>query len=349
LSKSIAIQDRVSQALSDALLGRPKRHSNNGWTNYCCPMCVLLGHSRPDRFFRFGIKFGIDEVRVYCFNCRFATGYRLGLPLRMRMRSLLEQLGVSERDVKLLAHWAARISHEVAIDPALQKDLQVLPQFDDIDMPQDAKSLQEWADLDCNDPDYIAAVEYLLSRGETAATATTYFWTPCEKLRHRLIIPCYQNHRIIGWIGRAVSSEIEPRYHRQSPSNFLFNVDLLRAPHRPYVFVVEGVFDALCIEGVSALGGTLTDQQIAWINQSEKQIVVVPDRDRAGLDLIEIAIAQGWWVATPCYGAHQWWDNDIKDAAAAVERYGKLVTLQSIIATKTQDPGKIRQRTSYLP
>lgn len=310
-------------------------------------MCTLLGHSRRDRFSRCGIKFVIDGIIVRCFNCHFKTGYRVGLPLGRKMRSFLEQLGVPPREVKLLGLWAEQVRHQGGHDFSLPKDYSALPQFYDMALPPDARSLEEWADLDCNDPDYITAVGYLLSRGETAATATTYYWTPDEKLRQHLIIPCYQQHRIVGWVARATSNNIEPRYHRQTPSNLLFNVDLLHVPHRSYVFVVEGVFDALCIEGVAALGGTLNAQQIAWIDQSQKQKVVVPDRDRAGMDLVEVAIEQGWWVAIPCYGKHQWWDLDIKDPAAAVERYGKLYTIQSIIATMTKDAGQIRQRSSY--
>lgn len=337
----------MAQAVSYGLIGRSQRHSPSGWININCPMCVLLGHARPDKFHRCGLMLR-DEVVVFCFNCKFKSGYRLGLPLPHKMRQFLERLGVGSREVKLLGLWAEQMCRKVADNPLLQQQWHALPQFDEHTLPPDAKTLQAWADLDCSEPDYIDTLNYLLSRGETAATATTYYWSPEPEVRRRVIIPCYQQKKLVGWIARSIDPDVKQRYYRQAPSQLLYNIDLLQHPHRPYAFIVEGVFDALCIDGIGALGGTLNEQQIAWINQSNKQAIVVPDRDKAGLGLVDIALDQGWYVAFPCYGRHQWWDADVKDAAAAVQRHGKLVTLQSIITTMTSNPTKIKQRSRYL-
>lgn len=341
---SQVLENRIAHAIGHALIGRPQRHSNTGWTNINCPMCTLLGHPRADRLKRCGVMLNPDVV-VFCFNCKFKTGYRVGWPLHDKTRRFLEQLGIPDREVKILGLWAEQMRRKVTDSPVLQQQLQILPQFDATNLPDDAQPLQQW---DCNDRDYLDTVNYLLSRGDTAATATTYYWSPQPLLRRRLIIPCYQHHRVVGWLARSIDPHVKQRYYRQAPSQLLFNIDLLQAPQRAYVFIVEGAFDALCIEGVAALGGTLNAQQVAWIKQSDKQIVVVPDRDKAGMGLVNLAIEHGWAVAFPCYGRHQWWDHDVKDAAAAVQRYGQLFTLQSIIATMTSDPRHIRLRSRYF-
>ena len=313
-------------------------------------MCTLRAHARADRRFRCGVRNDGESIAVWCFNCHFKTGYRLGGILGVNMKMFLEQLGVASRDVKHLGYWAEQMRIRLANDPRLQQQMQVSvrQEFATIELPPATLSLQAWADLGCDDPDYLDTIEYLLSRGDTAATATTYYWTPetDHNLHRRLIIPCYQRNRLVGWTARIIDN-MEPRYHKQTPSNLLFNIDLLTAAHRRYLFIVEGVFDALVIDGVGALGGSLNEQQIGWLNQSDKQPIIVPDRDKSGSGLIDVAITQGWPVATPHYGKHQWWDADVKDAAEAVLRYGKLYTLQSIVATLAHDAGQIRQRTSY--
>jgi hypothetical protein len=91
----------------------------------------------------------------------------------------------------------------------------------------------------------------------------------------------------------------------------------------------------------------LNERQIDWINRCDKQPIVIPDRDKAGSHLIEIAIQQQWAVATPSYGRYQWWDAKVKDAAEAVQLYDRLYTVQSILATQTTHASAIRLRTSY--
>lgn len=341
--------DRVSQAVADGIVGRSQRRSNTGFINICCPMCVARGES-ADRKHRCGIKDTGSSVGVSCFNCGFKCVFKLGRHLGRGMKDFLAALGIADREISRLAHWAEQKRREIVDDPIAQQVLGVLvtPDYPAGSLPPNARSLQQWLDQGCDDPNFVAAAAYLLSRGDVAAIATTYYWTPETRhdLHRRLIIPCYQDERLVGWTARAVD-DTEPRYHKDIPSNYLFNTRFLSGPRR-YVFIVEGVFDALGIDGVSPLGAMLNDRQIAWIKQSEKHPVVVPQRDAAGNRLVAIAIKQQWSVATPHYGRHQWWDADVKDAADAVQRYGKPYVVQSILATLECDPGKIQQRASYL-
>ena len=65
------------------------------------------------------------------------------------------------------------------------------------------------------------------------------------------------------------------------------------------------------------------------------EIVLVPDRDKAGQKLIDDALEYGWSVSFPE------WEADVKDINAAVIRYGRLFTLKSIIDTKQTNRLKI--------
>jgi DNA primase len=113
----------------------------------------------------------------------------------------------------------------------------------------------------------------------------------------------------------------------------VFNVDE-QDPKNKYVFVVEGQFDAYAVGGVGLLTNEIAQQQAHIINQLGKEVIVIPDQDRAGLMLIKQAIDYGWSVAFPT------WDDDVKDCADAVQRYGRLFV--TVDAIKTAQQGEIK-------
>lgn len=340
--------DLVTAAIFDALTVRERRTARTGFIDICCPMCMSRGESQ-DRKFRCGIK-PDDGIGVNCFNCGFRCRWRIGTHLSYTMKAFLAGLGVPEREVQKLAYWANTLKGMMVDRPDIQAKLQVssVPEFKTGALPPDAYPLQDWAEMECNDPNYLDTVGYLLSRGDVVATATTYYWTPDRALNRRLIIPCYHRNNLVGWTARTITKGVEPRYHKEVPSNFLFNADVLNQSRRKYVFIVEGVLDALVIDGVAALGASLNDTQIGWIARSGKLPVVVADRDKRGKDLVEIGIRHQWPVATMHYPGNQWWAEDIKDCADAVKRFGKLYTIQSIVSNLTYNRTQIEQRIRYI-
>jgi hypothetical protein len=208
-------------------------------------------------------------------------------------------------------------------------------------LPPGARTIEQWAAEASPPSDFLDCIAYLYSRGEEIAAATTYYWTPHEKhaLNRRIIIPFHHEGRIVGYTARAIDPGIV-RYHMEAQANFLFNVKALTAQNRKYVILCEGVFDALAIDGVGLLGARLNAQQIAWIKSFGKTVILVPDRDKRGSSMIDVAMENNWQVAFPRShtlgsGIQAWWDEDVKDCADAVLRYGRVWTLLSIIETAT--------------
>ena len=78
------------------------------------------------------------------------------------------------------------------------------------------------------------------------------------------------------------------------------------------------------------------------IGKLGQRIILCPDRDDAGKDLIEQALALDWEVSFPP------WHADCKDAADAVQRYGRLATVSSIINHATSNKIKARVRAKML-
>jgi hypothetical protein len=335
-------------AISQYTLGQTRPSTGDFQLKLHCPMCVSQGTTQDGRW-RCGIARKPDGIVIHCFNCLFTTGFTVGQRLGRNMAAFLIHLGVPHREVKELRFWSQRIASLVETAEKHHPEYVPVPTFAAIGLPEGCKSLETWADEGCDDPDYLDTIDYLLGRGDVATLATTYYWTPV-KFNRRLIIPCLHDGHMVGWIGRSIDpQEKKKKYYNQTPKSFLFNDKFLTHPFRKYIFIVEGVFDALVIDGVAIMGAAINAQQIQWIKQSGKTPIVVPDRDEAGKALIRVALAQNWGVAFPNYAAHTWWDDGIKDVDEAVRKYGKLYVVRSIISSVVTDSIKIKQRMTYTP
>lgn len=337
--------NRVANAITRHLQSRWRRGSA-GFMAFNCPMCIERGETQ-DRRHRGGVLIEGSCVGVFCFNCGFRTKYTMGKPLGGNVQQFLERIGVPRIEVKRISHWALSLakSGQAASAAPPSSPASPPPPAPEAALPPQAQRLQEWVDDGCDDPGFIDAARYLLSRGDAVARATDYYWTPCtdDDLNRRLIIPCLLGARIVGWTARAAGPDgLRPKYIKKWPPDFLFNADALLAEDRNCVIVTEGVLDALALDAVGTGGARLNAKQVAWINSSPKRKIVLPDRDRAGDRLVDVAIENGWSVAFPGVGRSTWWEPDVKDAAEASKRYGRLWTLRSVIATATENQAQIK-------
>jgi DNA primase len=105
--------------------------------------------------------------------------------------------------------------------------------------------------------------------------------------------------------------------------------------------VTEGIFDALSISGLALMHNEVSDAQARLIRSLGKEIVVVPDQDRPGMELVNRAIDLGWSVSIPK------WDN-CKDVNDAVKKYGKIATLLTIMQARETSRIKIEMRKKQL-
>jgi DNA primase len=104
---------------------------------------------------------------------------------------------------------------------------------------------------------------------------------------------------------------------------------------------MEGIFDALSTGGVAVMHNTISDAQARLIRTLDRAVTVVPDQDRAGLELIDRAVELGWAVSIP-----DW--PDCKDPNDAVRKYGRLATLLTIMQARETSRVKIELRKKQL-
>ena len=115
--------------------------------------------------------------------------------------------------------------------------------------------------------------------------------------------------------------------------NYVFNIDK-QLKDSKFVIVVEGPFDAMAIDGIAILSNECSEIQADIVESLGKEVIVVPDADKAGTKLVDAALEYGWHVSYPV------WQKDYKDVASAVEALGKLFVLKSILAAK--ETGKLK-------
>jgi hypothetical protein len=322
-----SIQDSVV-----SLLPPRRKTTPSGWTSFNAPCCIHNGESQDKRGRGGIITQGDGSISYHCFNCGFKTGWKPGGHLGYKMRRLLTWLGSNDNEIQRLVIEAVRIKDEVGVLTEIQHDVDV--DFDAYVLPEGSLELPHWQDrLNQEDIEpFTECCKYLLDRDPDYDWPT--YWSNTTLMKHRVIIPFMWRGNIVGYAARAIVDTIKPKYMAHRPAGYVFNSDR-QTDSRECIIVVEGVFDAIAIDGVGVLGSNINESQADIIDSIGKEVIVVPDKDKVGEQLIDSALEYGWSVSFPD------WHSEVKDVSDAVLKYGKLFTLTSIIEAKQSNKLKI--------
>ena len=339
-----SIQDTISTLWQT---GRKTKPSTNSWIAGNAPCCVHNGESGDTRG-RGGLMLTPDGGIVWhCFNCQYKTGWAPGRHLSYKFRKLMLWLGADDLVIKRLVIEALRIKDTIAPEIAAKtkEEYVVKPRS----LPKEAVSfsqlvtfheLNDWRDAD----QFHDAVTYIHNR-KIDLKKYEFFITPETQinLHKRVLIPFYYKGQVIGYTGRAFDPSVMPKYHNCYENNVVFNMDNQRKDSK-FVLVMEGPFDAMAIDGIAVCGDHISEVQADLIESLGKEVIVVPDFDMqevnnkrvwTGERLVNLAIEYGWSVAYPI------WNETCKDVSSAVEKYGKLFTLKTIIDSTESSKLKI--------
>jgi DNA primase len=157
--------------------------------------------------------------------------------------------------------------------------------------------------------------------------------------RPGVVIPFTYNNTVVGNTTRFLDDR-KPVWVNDFQPGYVFGTDLQNDTWQ-HAIVVEGIFDALSINGLALMHNTVSDAQARLIRTLGKEITVVPDQDRAGIELIDRAIELGWAVSIP-----HW--QDCKDVNDAVIKYGRLGTLLTIMQARETSRIKIEMQKKWL-
>lgn len=328
----------IIDILKDAILANigPLKQAPKNWQKRNCPLCHTQGHNKDTRH-RFGIQFNPTSIATNCFNCGFSAGYSDGKELSKSFKFLLKQLNIEQDFIKQIEFEIFKNKNNITVireGETVTKEVDLETKFRTLfskwrpmELPEDSMPITDWLNAGLEDPHFMRVVEYALSR--KIYDLENFYWTPSteHELNDRLIIPYLYKNKIVGFTSRLayhIDGREIPKYYQQSPTDFVYNLDRQQDWRRKYVIVNEGVLDAWTTDGVGILG-EINQSKIDIINRLQKEVIVCPDRDKKGGDLVDVAKDNGWSVSYPA------WAPGIKDAAKASEKYGRLLTVHSII------------------
>lgn len=338
----------ICDAVAQILPHKRKTNSSSGWISFNAPCCHHNGESADTRG-RGGLVMNPDGgVSYHCFNCNFKASYVPGRHLTYKFRKLLSWLGADDGTVKRLVIDAIRIRELVAPEQLVEVVEQEEIKFKARPLPEEAQdffALNTFYTIN-DDRDvpagYHSAVRYVAGR-KIDFNKYQFYWTPETQynLHRRVIVPFTWRNEIIGYTARTFDDAVKPKYHSSYEPNYVFNVDRQK-PDSKFVIVVEGPFDAMAIDGVAVLSNECSETQADIIDSLGREVIVVPDADKSGAKLVDQAVEYGWSVSFPI------WQEKHKDIASAVEEYGKLFVLKSIIEAQQSSKLKIELRKKKI-
>ncbi len=330
------------------LLPSKRKISSKGWFSFNGICCHHRGE-RADSRSRGGVIANPSGAVTYsCFNCGYKASYTPGYPLNFKFRKFLEWMGADENEIKRLIIEAIRIKNIISPEELAEQEAPAPIEFKKRTLPDDAQSFDElvtfytlnnWEHAE----QFENAIGYCAKR-KVDVKKYKFYMSPsrAHNLNQRVIVPCYWKKELIGYTARAISDNISPKYHNHYELNFVFNMDV-QDPKWKFVLVSEGPFDAMAIDGVAVLHNEVTELQADIIDSLGREVIVVPDTGPAGAKLVADALKYGWSVSYPI------WQETCKDISAAVEKYGKLFVLNSILSAKETNKLKIEilQKRKY--
>ena len=307
-----------------------RKQTPSGWISFNAPCCHHNGTSADTRG-RGGLIGNTDGgISYHCFNCGYKASWQPGRNLSYKMKNLMKWFNAPDDVITKLALDVMKLN-EGETDNFYTVQL---PTFVDVELPQDAKPIK---DIENDTPTHLLDVLKYMKERNLYLDDYNFYWSPNLGYRDRLIIPFYHNKKIVGFTARTFLPNKRPKYLSNQQPGYVFNFDEQR-PEKIFVIVCEGPIDAIHVEGVAVLGSEIKDQQVAMINSLNKQVIVVPDKDKAGSKMIETALEQGWSVSMPD------WGKDINDIGDCVKQHGKLYTLYSIVNNSESSKLKIQLR-----
>jgi hypothetical protein len=302
-----------------------RKQSSSGWVSFNAPCCTHNGES-ADRRQRGGIKTTDDGWSFHCFNCGYTASFILGRNLTFKARKLLGWLNVPQEEIERINLESLKyksIEGLLTERQAVANKLQGI-EFEDRNLPTDMQELPTHA------------TKYLTARGIYLDYPFMYKTMP----RPGIVIPFTYDNQIVGHTTRFLDPKI-PKYIQDIQHGYVFGTDLQK-DNWQCAIVVEGVFDALSINGLAVLHAEINDAQVRLIRSLDREVVVVPDQDAAGMKLVDRALELGWSVSMPD------WPTGVKDVNDAVIKLGRLGCLITIMQAKETSRIKIEMRRKQI-
>jgi hypothetical protein len=314
-----------------SLIPGRRKQTNSGWTSFNAVCCHHRGH-RPDTRQRGGLKFDGANWVMHCFNCNYSCNFVLGKSIGAKTRQFLVWLGVDSADIQ---RWNLEsLQNKDLLELYLQRK-----KIENIKFKH--KKLPEGETLDTKNPRHKFYTDYLHKR-KIDTNEYNFIVTPdgTGRKQYGIIVPYTYKGKTVGHTTRFIDNKI-PKFINEQQPGYVFNIDKQKQDWQVCI-VTEGIFDALSIDGVALMHDDISLDQSHLLSTLNRTIIVVPDRDKSGLQITDKALELGYKVSLPN------WHSGVKDVNDAVVKYGKLPTLLSILESATTSKIKVELRKKQI-
>ncbi len=267
---------------------------------------------------RGGFKFDGIYTVFNCFNCGAKFKFEEGTGrLSKNAREILSAFGISSEDLSSLTSplFAPPPEKEITLD-SLAKLKLTTPE---VSFPPRTHPLLSEGHEELQAP----LLEYLLSR-RIEPLKTRFYYSLEPRFLRRIIIPYWRDTRLIFWQARTIDN-VRPRYLNCEVAKdaVIYGYDRLHMHDAAPLFVTEGVFNAIMVDGISIMGAALNAAKIEVLKRTRRRLIFVRDRDSQGDALSRQALANGWEVTTV--------DPRVNDVNESVQRFGLPYTAYVLI------------------
>jgi len=293
--------------------------TKSGWHSFNAVCCHNRGH-RVDTRFRGGLKIDGNNWLYHCFNCQYTCSFEYGRFIDDKTSEMLKWCGMEQSDINRWSFDSRSHRHILDLIPKAVVEDEIT--FPPISLPNNSEF------IDKANPKHARYIEYLESR-KIDPLKYPFCVTPYEKGRNnnRIIVPYTYKNEIVGHTSRFMDNRL-PKYLNDQSPGYVFGYDL-QHPEWQVCILMEGIFDALSIDGCATMHETISPSQAKLLATLKRKIIVVPDYDKSGLSMISKAQEYGYSISLPN------WGEGVKDVNDAVVRYGKLPTVLAILEAAT--------------
>ncbi len=294
--------------------------NSRGWYAVRCPIC----HDKKERFgfFHDGIY-----TSGYDYNCGAKFKYEEGTgKFSKNAREILNAFGITRDDLTTIR---SVILQEPKEEGEIKLDELKKIKLDTPEVPLPNNSYLIGADH--HEELQIPIARYLEARHVDPIKTQAYF-SLSPRYLNRVIIPYFRNDKIIYWQARAILDNVKPRYLNFPITRgaVMYGYDRLYNYDSSPLFVNEGVFDAIVLNGISICGSSLNAAKIEILRKCGRRLIFVIDRDKTGSELAKQVLENGWELTFV--------DRRANDANQSVQLFGLPFTIYTLMKNVTRNP-----------
>lgn len=314
-------------------------HGKVSATGFQQVRCACCNDHSP----RGGWRIEPTEIMYHCFNCGVVGSWKLGDEhLSKEFQRILKEFGVPELELnEAKSHLFFNKSKTSPEEKVIT--LETLTKVDlftpEVSLPANSVRLEPTL--------HIQECEFLWNKYRLSANDYPFFVS--TTLPNRVIIPFYKQGKCIYWQARTILPHENPRYRNCEVKKdaVIFNHDeIFRYSDKP-LFICEGVFDAIHINGISLLGSKLTNAKIELLQKSRRELIFVIDKDANGQSLARRVLKEGLGCITFVTDAST--KKSKADISSRIVETGKIWTVYELLQNRIYDEKKATLYINFLP